>query len=257
MKTIVFSFDDGREDTYGNAVSILKKYGYRATVNIATDYLLNPSQYTGGSFKNHKPMTVAQVIELYKDGFEIAGHGNKHKNETADILEGIELLGKWGIDVHDIGFASPYSFLTRSNLSSIQCEKDVSYIRSGIQVRRNGILYSALYYLQEKCSSKLLFYLLNKAAIITGPADDHFYIGVTITNKTTAEQLTYLIGKMPENSGIVLIFHSVEQYKGNPDRWSWKMNNLEKLCSFLRDKEKFEVLTMHDYVKKMQRCKNV
>lgn len=257
MKTIVFSFDDGRVDTYENAVSVLNKYRYKATINIATDYVLNPSRYTSGSFKNHKPMAVSQILELYNEGFEIACHGNKHKNNTKDILEGKTLLKSWGIDVNDIGFASPYSYLTRGNLNNVLPEKSFMYIRSGIQVRRNGIIFSALYFFQEMCSSKLLFYCLNKATIITDSTENHFYLGVTITNKTTIAQLIYLLNRMPDNSGIVLIFHSIVKTKGNTDRWSWNMNNLEELCHFLQNNMEIEVLTMHDYIVKLQIDKNV
>ncbi len=77
-KPIVFTFDDGYDDNYTNALPILKKYNFTGTFYIASGLLERPGY-----------MTWAQVVDLYKQGMDIEAHSVTHpslKGKPVDFL---------------------------------------------------------------------------------------------------------------------------------------------------------------------------
>ena len=73
MRYVNLSFDDGRSDTYEIAFPILKKYGLTATVNIVSDFVINPDK---PYFKSaSQPMSQEQILEWQKMGHEIPRKG--------------------------------------------------------------------------------------------------------------------------------------------------------------------------------------
>ena len=83
QKTAVISIDDGYGSVWENAMPLLEKYGYPATIFIATAYV-------GGD--NY--LSWDQIQQLQKKGFEIGNHShghayflNKPKEEIADAFE--------------------------------------------------------------------------------------------------------------------------------------------------------------------------
>ena len=150
MKTVVLSFDDARKDFYTRAFPILNKYGLTATLNVISDFILNPRNYSCFESANNEPIHIEELLLCQNQGIEIACHGHLHLNTKADILENIKTLKELGVKFpHGIGFASPNSELTMSNIyqygiSDLIYDKTLSYVRSGIQIRREGLLYTAI-----------------------------------------------------------------------------------------------------------------
>jgi peptidoglycan/xylan/chitin deacetylase (PgdA/CDA1 family) len=70
---VSMTFDDGLSGTYRYAYPILKKYGYPGTAGIIYAQLLS---------QNDDYMTVEQVLDLQKNGWEIASHSMTHKRPT-------------------------------------------------------------------------------------------------------------------------------------------------------------------------------
>ena len=68
-KSVIISFDDGNLCVYENAVPIMEKYGFKATLFILTDSV-------GG--KSH--LSWQQVQELHRKGYEIGSHTLTHAN---------------------------------------------------------------------------------------------------------------------------------------------------------------------------------
>ncbi len=68
-KSVLISCDDGNLCVYENAVPIMEKYGFKATLFILTDAV-------GG--RNH--VSWQQVEELHGKGYEIGGHTLSHAN---------------------------------------------------------------------------------------------------------------------------------------------------------------------------------
>ncbi|MBO4732898.1 MAG: polysaccharide deacetylase family protein [Clostridia bacterium] len=238
MKYITLSFDDGRLDTYMTALPILEKNGIKCVINIATDFILHPENYSDKIIPN-EAMSVEMVQDAYRRGHEIASHGNCHENSVDDITESIKLLRQWGIDTDDIGFASPYSFIDEKSINTIDAltgDRTISYVRSGTQARRESLFYRIAYVLLLHIGSKPLFYLLNRSKVYgKSNIPDKIIKGITVTNKTTVGQMVHFIEKMPDERCCVFILHSVadsqEQIKNN--RWCWASENLSAFCEYM------------------------
>ena len=251
---IMLSFDDGRADTYTNAWPILKQYGLTATLNVVSDFVLHPGQYTEFSSGGNLAVTPEQLREWQASGMEIACHGSTHKNTVEDILTNIEELRDMGISVGQIGFASPHSELTLENSAPIQelvSGGVLSYIRSGIQTRREGLMYAVLTALERKTHSKLLYYVLNHKNILSNKPDT-FLMSVAVTSYTTVDQIMYLLSRMQEGQAVILMFHSVlnKEDKGyGKDAWYYDVSRFDDLCSWLAENsDDFCVCTTKAYL---------
>ncbi|MFD3155993.1 polysaccharide deacetylase family protein [Haloimpatiens sp. FM7330] len=68
-KSVVLTFDDGYKDNYENAYPILKKYRFKATIFMITNKI-GQGEY----------LTLNQLKELNKNGFDIQSHTANHEN---------------------------------------------------------------------------------------------------------------------------------------------------------------------------------
>lgn len=243
MKYISFSFDDGRKDTYTIAYPVLAQHGFTCTVNMITDHLLDPTAHS--KYGLREVMSIKDVLDLQSKGNEIACHGHTHKNTYEDICNCISTLESIGVDVNQIGFASPFSALIPEQLGGpgmLLDEKRIKYIRTGTQVRRAGMFYFACTMICEKLRLKWLFALLHKREICSYPAKERVILGVSITNNTTVGQILRLIDSMPRNSGVVLIFHSILPKQDCYDRWCWSADKFDALCKALSQKRDCNII---------------
>lgn len=238
MKYVILSFDDGRLDTYSNAFQMIKKYNLTATINVVSDFILHQNSYTMFKSAGNKAMTIDQLLECEKNGIEIACHGSTHLNTEKDLLKNIEELKLMGINTSSIGFASPQSELTEHNCVDIKKLKDkgiIKYIRSGVQIRREGLIYMVLSLMERKTHSKFLYYILNKKSIITDNKKE-ILSSAAITKYTTVEQLKFFINEMKDNESIIFMFHSIlnndSPYR-NEDEWYWDKNRFQSFCKYL------------------------
>lgn len=67
-KSVVLTFDDGYKDNYETAYPILKKYGFKATIFVISDYI-GKDEY----------LNASQIKELDKSGIRIESHTVKHE----------------------------------------------------------------------------------------------------------------------------------------------------------------------------------
>lgn len=255
MKTIILSFDDARIDTYTVAFPIMKKYKLVGTINVITQFVKRGNETTNfGSWKGI--MSIKQLKECFEYGFEIASHGTCHNNNIENILESISDIKDWGFTGEKIGFASPHSDLTLEDKEYTDLVKMgiLAYIRSGIQIRREGFIYEVLSWLERKSHSSYLFYWLNKNNIISSTAsiekEMHFYRGISITEYTTIQQIKYTIDRMKDGDTAIFILHSVlpkEKMSQVDGPWKWDSSRFEKLCMILH--KEYNVCTMMDWLK--------
>lgn len=150
MKNIILSFDDAREDFYTRAYPLLKSKNITATLNVTSGFVLSPEKFSEFGSGNNKAMTPENVLECQNNGIEIALHGSMHLNTKQDVLRNIEELKLMGVNVDNIGFASPCSEITFKNKNDdgiwdLVNNGVISYIRSGIQIRREGYMYVCMY----------------------------------------------------------------------------------------------------------------
>ena len=255
-KYVVFSFDDGRLDTYTNAFAILKKYGFPATVNVATDFINNPQNYTNFCSAGNLAMTWEQVADLQRNGWEIASHGHLHSNNCDDIKKSLEEFEKHGINIEDIGFASPNSEIDSSNFAKLKADltNHISYIRSGLQIRREGLLYAGLTFLNRRLKLKGLFRLLNKRCRLNLKQDLTLkpILSVGVTADMTDKSMISLLEALPDNEAYILMFHSIlskQEDAWKVDSWWWDEKKFEELCNWLKNQKDMDVITTQQLVK--------
>ena len=255
-KYVVFSFDDGRLDTYTNAYKVLNEYSMPATLNVATDFINNAENYKNFLSAGNKAMSWEEIYECRNSGWEIACHGHMHLNDSADINECISQLKNHGINEEKIGFASPNSEINDDNYNIIaksDCAKDLLYIRSGLQRRREGILYAGLSFLNSHIKSKKLFCILNKRCKLKINQDmsQKYILSVGISSEVTLESVTALLKSLNDGEGIILMFHSILSDKESNqklDSWWWDINKLKRLCEWISQNSDIKVLTTKQLV---------
>ena len=254
MRKIVFSFDDGRKDTFENAYPILKKYSLPATINISTSFVENPDKFKGQFVSSKsKSMSIDNVIEMYKNGFEIASHGDNHKNDKKDICESLKKLSYWGINVEKIGFASPNSYYNNDNYAEIKPlieSKTIKYVRSGRQLKRDGLLYGIISYLSEVTHSKFLFYISNKRNIIKKGKNYKILPSITINSNITNKQICFLLNKIESDDSLILMYHAILDEDNLPlnNKWYNKIQDFDELCYWIHKNERFSVVRTIDLI---------
>ncbi len=248
MKNIVFSFDDARRDTFDTAYRILKKYGFSFTVNVVSDFVNEPKKYTCFKSGNNESMTSEQLLECQQNGVEIACHGHTHLNDVQDVLDNISAMKDMGLDADKIvGFASPNSMITKDNTFGVdRLVQDgvLKYVRSGIQIRREGVIYTGLSLVEHITHSKVLFRLLNRKNIIE--KNDWLLPSVAISRYTTVSQILHLIDKLEDHQSVILMFHSVlekDRTGYGKDDWYFDAESFEKLCAGLKERDDVCVCT--------------
>lgn len=258
MKYISFSFDDSRVDTYTVAYPIMCEFGIKGTVNVISNFVINPEKWEGfPSARN--PMTVEQLLLWQEKGNEIACHGSSHMNTREDVLNNCRELETLGLKTGVIGFASPNSEVHMGNLDStgigsLLDEGIIAYIRSGEQVRRNGIVYMVMCVLERLFHSKRLFWYLNKNNIFT--CDKRIIKAIAIKSYTKPKQINYLIEKMQNEENAVFMFHSIlnKQMPGyGKDFYYWDSEYFARLCNDLVNRDDVKILTTLEQIERVRK----
>ena len=255
---ITLSFDDGRIDTYTVAKELLEVKNIPATINIATGYI--KGEATIGA--DNPPMTEENVIELYNCGlFEIAAHGDMHKNDFDDISSGRKRLLSWLGRDGEIGFASPASVMT---VAFINEHKE--------EMRKIGFAYARTSHTHQKKRFTKIKILLRKAARVTKSpllyrlayndltvVDDFAVTSIPVFSFTTFKQLRGIIRLAIRRGALLtLMFHSVCK-PGDPgceNIYTYDWNEFEKVINYLeckRKQGKIEILTTEQALKARKR----
>ena len=117
---IVCTFDDGYAGLLDNALPILNKYGFTASVYVCTDYLGKTNDWNFKDKSRRMHLNVEELKELICAGWEIGSHGVTHESllrlddagiewqlkESKKILE--ELFGPVISYAYPYGDISPY-----------------------------------------------------------------------------------------------------------------------------------------------------
>lgn len=114
---VAITFDDGYEDIYKNVLPILKKYGIKATVFVVGSRNLADRVELGN---DKKLLTLDQIRDLTKEGWEIGFHSKAHKDLTKldeaklkdEIIDGKKNLEK------KLGFKLNYFAYPKGKYSS-------------------------------------------------------------------------------------------------------------------------------------------
>lgn len=79
-RSIVCTFDDGYTGVLKNAMPIMNIYGFTATVYVCTDYLGKYNDWNFKDKKRRRHMSINELTELQKNGWEIGSHGVTHRS---------------------------------------------------------------------------------------------------------------------------------------------------------------------------------
>ena len=255
MKRVIITFDDSRKDTFTRAFPVLVASGLKAAVYVISDFVLNENTLIGFPSCD-VPMSVNDLTEWQNSGFEIGCHGKKHLNDYDDILLCIDDLKKCGLITDNIGFASPQSELCEANIDEygvqkLLDDKKILYARSGIQIKRAGFFYTVHSVFERITHSKKAFYRLNKRNIIRNKLDSRLIPSVAIKRYTTNEQIEYFIEKIPDDSTVIFMFHSILKNTDAgyaKDDYYWDYEKFVRFCSFLSSKDDITCLTTKEMV---------
>jgi len=254
----MFSFDDGREDNYRVAYPILNKYRIRATFHVVTG-LIDGSLNNGDKmFKSSsgKGMTIYQLKEMLRAGNEISSHGDLHTNSIENINASLKKIQKWKLGKKgEIGFSSPNSDINVFNYGlykNILNNGEIAYLRTGMNVRKYGIRITLLSLIEKYYHNNYFFYLINKLNIIT-KLGGFLLPSVSIKCETTINQIEYLLKKMPDNTAIILLFHSILNKNDRGygcDAWYYDSGRFDSLCNNLATDRNIKLLTISEFLQR-------
>jgi hypothetical protein len=251
-KYIMLSFDDGRKDNYEIVFPMLRKYGFTASFHIVTGFV------DGTATAKFNTMSIDNVKEMAKEGHDISSHGDRHKNTEEDLRTSLQKLQAWGIDKTPLLFSSPYSEIYEGNIEDyldMLKNNRIEYVRSGVQIRRKGLLYMVLEFVQLWTKSKRLYYYLNKPNIMKLVEGNNTGIGgiwviksSCVKRQNKVGQLLYLIKKLQTNDVVCFLFHSVLPKKTiGKDGYTFSVEKFELFLKCLKDDEDITVLNISEY----------
>lgn len=78
-KPVIITFDDAYRDFHANALPVLTRHGYSATVYVTTGYIGTSTNPLTGDRKHHRPtLSVEQLADLVAAGIECGAHSHTH-----------------------------------------------------------------------------------------------------------------------------------------------------------------------------------
>lgn len=198
---VSLNFDDGFEVTYDHATSLLRKYGFKATFYIVTNYYKN---------QHASMVTGAQVLRLQRFGHEVGSHSRSHpllrkvtknglKSEVLGSKKDLEKLG-----IKDAAtFAYPYGDYKKRVRTAVV---DAGYI--GARTSNGGV---------------------------NTPRSDRFLLKVkNVFRKTSLASIRASVDSaMRKKQWIILTFHDIQE---KPRKYGTTPKNLEAILAYLKAK---------------------
>lgn len=255
--SVCLSFDDGRGDNRYIAEKILLPMNIPATFNITTGYVDGScSPADRPSIK--KPMTIDDVRWIAEHNiFEIAMHGDEHKNTLEDIIKCRNKLATWlGLKDDDLlGFASPGTGLNIKTMNDNEKEMlfaNTTYIRLSLRLKR----FVALKVVSRKLARILHIPILYKLAYSDTMLDTHdtkMLYSVPVLKTTTPQEIRRMVtASKTSGKAVILMFHSICEGTRNDDNWTWEQQRFINICRFIcreREEGNINVLKVSDLYK--------
>lgn len=76
-KPVLITFDDGYKNNFIHAYPILKKYNFRATIFLVTQYLAKKNGWSKG---DEEMLSWEEIMEMKREGFSFGSHTHTHSN---------------------------------------------------------------------------------------------------------------------------------------------------------------------------------
>lgn len=256
MKYLSITFDDGREDNYSVAFSIMKQAHMKGTVYVTTGFIDGTWENAGVLDSPRRALTIEEIRELLDNGWEIGLHGDKHTTELDDFNSAYLKLNHWiNQDTPGTyGFSVPNSSASDEAIAAIRDQKDrVLYIRKGRRRDNSGFVMKALYALAYYGRLQWAYNRYNRNNLYLAEDADKIMYSVVVKAKDRPEMILRFLDTIPEGTGLVLMLHSVippEEANRTKSPWIWTEDRLKTLCKQLTEKKKqVQVVTARDMVR--------
>lgn len=111
-KWIVCTFDDGYKSLTNDALEILKKQGFTATVFVCTGLIGKDNSWNNKDAILREHLDINAINLLIKEGWEVASHGVFHKNllKLSDVEIKYELLESKKALNEIVGYCDTYAY---------------------------------------------------------------------------------------------------------------------------------------------------
>lgn len=111
-KWIVCTFDDGYKSLTNDALEILKKQGFTATVFVCTGLIGKDNSWNNKDTILREHLDINAINLLIKEGWEVASHGVFHKNllKLSDVEIEYELLESKKALNQIVGYCDTYAY---------------------------------------------------------------------------------------------------------------------------------------------------
>ena len=111
-KWIVCTFDDGYKSLTNDALEILKKQGFTATVFVCTGLIGKDNSWNNKDATLREHLDINAINLLIKEGWEVASHGVFHKNllKLSDVEIEYELLESKKALNQIVGYCDTYAY---------------------------------------------------------------------------------------------------------------------------------------------------
>ncbi|CUU07115.1 Peptidoglycan/xylan/chitin deacetylase, PgdA/CDA1 family [Candidatus Thermokryptus mobilis] len=147
-KFVCITFDDGYEDVFHYAFPILKRYGFRATVFVISNFVGKSNDWDFGFGIKFKHLNWDQIKILFDNGWEIGSHSANHRALT--LLDDEDVKFEVGSSKYEIeknlgtvvkSFAPPFS---RYDENIVRIAFECGY--EGVYVLTNGRKVNGVYH---------------------------------------------------------------------------------------------------------------
>ncbi len=233
---VILSFDDGRKDQ-AELAGYLKEQGVPAVFNITTGYIEGRCPHIASI----PPMSAEDVRWIGGQPlFEVASHGDLHRNTVRDITEGRKKLFQMlRTEPGSIGFASPESGMSpafaerhREQLKKL----GFSYVRTGSSVRT----WRPVRIFLRKFGRVVHWPILYRIAYgesLADTSEKFCFTSVPVMADTTLKEVKTIVELAARRGKVcVLMFHSISG-DGSADLWTWDRGRFEELVQYLKDRQ--------------------
>lgn len=239
MKKIVFTFDDGREDNYSVVFPLMSHYNLTGTIFVTTGFVDGTWEKPESWKSAEKPLSIDQIIDLKKNGWEIGLHGDRHTTELKDTLLSIEKMNHWLGEENTYGFSMPNSVAVENELQSfIQgCSGKICYMRRGRKRNTKKLSSKILYGLYRFLGSNEAYQKFNSVNWMQqSKINKNEVYSVVIRSEDNPYMIIKFIDQIPDNTIVVFMLHSVLDKTHplfNADPWCWSKENFKIFCEEL------------------------
>ena len=145
-RPVLLTFDDGFTDFYANALPVLRRHGFAATLYVPTAFIGQTSRWLMREGESERSMlSWVQLIEACKNGIECGAHSHTHRQlDTLGVSDAREeVLRSKGILEERLGysvssFAYPYGYCTRGLLNIVRSAGFTSACAVGFSMSSTG-----------------------------------------------------------------------------------------------------------------------